>query len=135
MATFTAARAQTNVPARADEKGVFVESSTYTFLGTEAAGAIINMLKVAPGNSVLKVDMVGTTNTASLTLAVADTTLGTTWIPATASTTAAITTSKVAPVTYAAVDTIKVTTAAATATAAATVTVIVWMTQDGITVA
>lgn len=135
MATFTAARAQAGVSARANEKNVFVESSTYTFLGTETAASIINMCKVAPGSTILALHLIGTTNTASLTLAVADVTLGTAWIPATSATTAAKTDTKLPPVTYAAADTIKVTTAAATATAGATVTVIVWMTQDKVVTA
>jgi len=133
MATFTAARAQANITPRALEKAVFCEVTTYTFLGTETAASIINMAKIATPNNVIGIDMYGTTNTASLTLAVADTTAGNTWIPATAATTAAKTSSIIPPKAYAANDVIKVTTAGATATAGATVTLVIWMTQDNIT--
>ena len=52
MATFTTTRTASNVPARFQEKGVFCEVGSYTF-AAEAAGSIVQMVKVAPNVTVL----------------------------------------------------------------------------------
>lgn len=52
MATFTTTRTATGVAPRYQEKGVFCDVATYEFAG-EAAGSIIQLVKVAPNVTVL----------------------------------------------------------------------------------
>lgn len=52
MATFTTTRTATGVAPRYQEKGVFCDVGTYEF-AAEAAGSVIQMVKVAAGVTVL----------------------------------------------------------------------------------
>lgn len=114
MATFTATLAETGVPAKYQEKGVFPIVTSYT-LASVASGDVIEMCKMQAGVTVIGGTLINAALGSSTTISVGDGDSATALLGAT-STSSAAGTQLIKLKTYAANDTIKLTVGGATAT-------------------
>lgn len=108
MPTLTATLAETGVPAKYNEKGVFAIVSSYTLPAATANGTIINMCKMQAGVTVIGGQLINAALGSSTTIAVGDSDATDALLAATSTSSAAGTQLKILK-TYAANDTIKLT--------------------------
>lgn len=112
--TYTATLAETGVPARYQEKGVFPIVTSFT-LSSVASGDTINMAKMQAGVTVIGGQLINAALGSSTTIAVGDSAATDSLLAATSTASAAGTQLKILK-TYSADDTIKLTVGGATAT-------------------
>lgn len=112
--TYTATLAETGVPAKYNEKGVFAIVTSYT-LASVASGDTINMCKMQAGVTVIGGQLINAALGSSTTIAVGDGDATDSLLAATSTASATGTQLKILK-TYAANDTIKLTVGGATAT-------------------